>query len=262
VNFETKLPKESTKPIEAVDKSLSILECFSNHDQELSLKQLSEKTGLYKSRILRLCGTLLTRGFLVRSKGATYSLGPTILRLGKIYERGNSIISMSIPILQDLTSRTGESTKLFGIQGTKRVCLARVKGHLPLSYTVEEGEVFELYAGSAGLILLAYSSMEFRDQVLGGRVLKKLTPNTIVERDRLEEEFAKIRARGYAISRGEMLVEVAGISAPVFDHDGERCAAMTISGPVYRFTDENCRQMVQPLLAAAHKLSQLMGYAG
>ena len=255
-------PKESAKQIESVDKALGILECFSDRVPELSLKQLSEKTGLYKSRILRLCGTLMAHGFLIRLEGSLYRLGPKLMMLGKIYERSNSLISISRPILRELASITGESAKLFVIQGTKRICLVREKGTYPLGYHVEEGDSFELYAGAGGKALLAYTSREFRDQVLGEKVLQRLTPTTIVERSRLEEEFAAIRERGYASSNGEIFTEVAGMAAPVFDNENNVCATLAIAGPTQRFTEDRRQEMLANLLAAARRLSQLLGYVG
>lgn len=255
-------PKETAKQIDSVDKALSILECFSDRVPELSLKQLSEKTGLYKSRILRLCGTLMAHGFLIRQEGSLYRLGPKLMMLGKIYERSNSLISISRPILRELASITGESAKLFVIQGTKRICLVREKGTYPLSYHIEEGESFELYAGAGGKALLAYSSKEFCDHVLSEKVLQRLTPNTIVERSRLEKDFAAIRKRGYASSSGEVFPDVAGMAAPVFDHRYNICAALTIAGPAQRFTEDRRKEMLETLLASARRLSQLLGYVG
>ena len=255
-------PKESAKQIESVDKALGILECFSDRVPELSLKQLSEKTGLYKSRILRLCGTLMAHGFLIRLEGSLYRLGPKLMMLGKIYERSNSLISISRPILRELASITGESAKLFVIQGTKRICLVREKGTYPLGYHVEEGDSFELYAGAGGKALLAYTSREFRDQVLGEKVLQRLTPTTIVERSRLEKEFAAIRERGYASSNGEIFPEVAGMAAPVFDNESNVCASLAIAGPAQRFTEERRREMLDNLMASARRLSLLLGSAG
>ena len=74
--------KESEHQVEAVAKALNILECFTASQPELSLKQLSEKTGLYKSRILRLCGTLIAYGFLIRQEKSLYKLGPKLMMLG------------------------------------------------------------------------------------------------------------------------------------------------------------------------------------
>ena len=255
-----KTPKESAKQIESVDKALRILECFSDRIRELSLKQLSEKTGLYKSRILRLCGTLIAHGFLIRTHGSLYRLGPKLMMLGKIYERSNPLVLIARPILRELASITGESAKLFVIEGTKRICLVREKGPNPLSYLVEEGDSFELYAGAGGKVLLAHSSKDFQDQVLGEKVLQRLTPATLVERNRLEEEFAAIRQQGYALSQGEVFSEVAGMAAPVFDHEGSVCGSLTIAGPIQRFTKDRQQEMLGSLLDAASKLSQLLGY--
>jgi DNA-binding IclR family transcriptional regulator len=251
-------PKESEKQIESVDKALRILDCFADSTPEFSLKELSEKTGLYKSRILRLCGTLIANGYLTRLNGS-FRLGPKLLMLGKVYERTNTLISITRPILKELATLTGESSKLFVLEGTKRLCLAREEGPYPLRYAVNEGETFELHAGASGKVLLAYSPEKFRNKVLNKK-LAAMTPSTIVERDRLEEEFESIRKRGYASSIGEVVPEVAGISAPVFNHTGEIFAALTVAGPIQRFAGERFQQMCRQLIASAQQLSLLLGY--
>ena len=154
---QKKAPKESAKQIDSVDKALSIVECFTDSAPELSLKEISEKTGLYKSRIMRLSGTLIAHGFLIRKENSLYRLGPKLMLLGKIYERTNSLISTARPILRELAASTGESAKLYVIEGDKRICLVREKGPNPLRYHVEEGESFELYAGAGGKVLLAFA---------------------------------------------------------------------------------------------------------
>lgn len=251
-------PKETTKQIESVAKALNILECFSDSTPALSLKQLSEKTGLYKSRILRLCGTLMAHGYLIRSQGSVYSLGPKLMTLGKIYERANSLISLARPILRGLAALTGESTKLFVIEGTKRLCLVKEEGSHPLRYAVKEGETFELHAGASGKVLLAFSSEEFRHEILN-KTLEKITPATIVDHERLEQEFETIRKRGYASSIGELVPEVAGIAAPVFDHTHSIVGALTIAGPIQRFAGERFQEMCKDLINSARKLSRLLG---
>ena len=253
-------PKESAKQIESVDKALRILECFSDKATELSLKQLSEKTGLYKSRILRLCGTLMAHGFLIRMEGSIYRLGPKLMLLGKVYERNNSLISIARPILKELALTTGESAKLYVIEGHMRICLVREKGPNPLTYHVEEGESFSLYAGAGGKILLAYAPKAFRDEVLGSKVLKRLTHSTIVNRSRLEEELAAIRTQGYAMSQGELFPEVAGLAAPVFDYENKVCAAVTIAGPIQRFSADRRYEMLKITQKAARRLSRMLGH--
>jgi DNA-binding IclR family transcriptional regulator len=253
-------PRESEKQIESVDKALSILECFSDKITELSLKELSEKTGLYKSRILRLCGTLIAHGFLVRYNASRYRLGPKLLMLGKAYERSNTLISIARPILRELTTLTGESAKLFVIEGTKRLCLAREEGPYPLRYAVREGETFDLQAGASGKVLLAFSSEAFRNEILN-KLPKKMASTSIVDRDHLEKELETIRTRGYGSSLGELFPEVAGIAAPVFDYKNTILAALTVAGPIQRFAGEHFQNKCEHVIASARKLSQLLGYA-
>ena len=260
--MDRETPKESTKLIETVDKALCILECFSDSTPELTLKDLSVMTGLYKSRILRLCGTLMVHGFLIRLERSTYSLGPKLMLLGKVYEGSNTLLSLARPMLRELAALTGESTSLFVIDGTKRICLVREEGSSPIRYSIREGERLELYAGAGGKALLAYATQELRNRVLSGNVLRKLTPATLVERDLLEKEFETIRKNGYAVSRGERTSEAASMAAPVYDHDNMVCAVITVAGPIQRFSKDHCRAMVTHLLSSAKKLSLLLGQKG
>ena len=250
--------KESERQVDTVAKALDILECFSDAEPELTLKQLSERTGLYKSRILRLCGTLVSRGFLLRLPRASYKLGPRLMSLGKVYERSNPLAAIARPVLKQLSTLTGESTKLFVMDGSQRLCLVREKGPSPLHYAIDEGQRFVLHAGAGGKVLLAYAPAAARQQVLD-KALQKFTPMTIVERERLESELERIRTQGYAFSTGELVSEVAGLAAPVFDLDNQVCAALTISGHKQHFGPTQRQEMVTHLLAAARQLSFLLG---
>ena len=125
--------KEDAKPtgrlpvprVDTVARALGILECFTAAEPEQTLKQLCEKTGLYKSRIHRLCQTLLDCGYLVRISYSSYRLGPKLLVLGKVYERTNTLVSISRPVMQELASASGESVALFALEGEKCICLTR-----------------------------------------------------------------------------------------------------------------------------------------
>jgi len=253
--------KESDRQIDTVAKALCILDCFTVAEPELSLKQLSEKTGLYKSRIIRLCGTLVAHGFLIRTPAATHKLGPKLMILGKVYERTNPLTAVARPIMKDLSALTGESTKLFVIEGFKRLCLVREKGPSPLQYAINEGETQALYAGAGGKLLLAFAPEAFQREIIR-RNRKKFTEATIIDADALQKELEIIRRQGYAFSKGELVSEVAGLAAPVYDCDGLVCAALNIAGPKQRFVDDRRKKMLTQLIDAAHQLSLLLGNRG
>jgi DNA-binding IclR family transcriptional regulator len=250
--------KESDRQIDTVAKALCLLDCFTDAEPELTLKHLSEKTGLYKSRIIRLCGTLAAHGYLIRTPMATYKLGPKLMTLGKVYERTNPLTAVARPVMKELSALTGESTKLFVIEGRKRLCLVRERGPSPLQYAIYEGEIQELYAGAGGKLLLAFAPEAFQKEIIQ-RKRKKFTNETITDPDVLQKELDIIRRRGYAASKGELVSEVAGLSAPVYDYEGQVCAALTIAGPKQRFGTERRKQMLAQLLESAGKLSLLLG---
>lgn len=253
--------KESERLVDVVLKATSILDCFLCGQPELSLNEISRMTGMYKSRILRLCGSLVTKGYLTPVARSKFKLGPKLMMLGKIYEKSSTLISVARPVLRDLASLTGESVKLFAVEGKERICLARELGQSRLQYVICEGELLPLYAGAGGKVLLAYASEDFRREI-ADMAMERGTSKPIVSGERLEEELAAIRRQGYAITKNELSSAVCGMAAPVFDHSGEVCASLTVAGAVQLFTEERTRGMLGHTIASARKLSLLLGYMG
>ncbi len=254
--------RSSAPIVDSLATALSLLDYFTTREPELSLSQLSEKSGLYKSRIHRLCGTLVVSGFLVRMPWSSYRLGPKLLKLGKIYENTNTILSISRPIMKQLANRTGESVALFALDGETSVCLAREFGSSRLVFSINEGDPMQLHASAAGRVMLAFGTEELRDKVLNVKHLERFTPLTMVDPGTIKVELAAIRIRGYGINRGERELEVAAIAAPVFNHDNAVNAALAVVGPVQRFSDERVAGIVNEILDATRRISELLGASG
>jgi DNA-binding IclR family transcriptional regulator len=245
--------------VDAVTKALEILDCFSAHETELSLNQLCEKTGLYKSRVHRLCGTLITSGYLVRTSRTNYRLGPKLMVLGKVYEKTNSLRSIAAPFMKRLSDTTGESTALFVIDNMKCICMAREMGSSRLVYSINEGDFMELYPTASGRVLLAYADEKFTEKVLSRADLVRFTPATIVDKNEIKKELEAIRKRGYALNKEEREHGIAAIAAPIFDFENHVPAALAIVGPVHRFNGENSQVLLAALLNATREMSRLMG---
>jgi DNA-binding IclR family transcriptional regulator len=119
-----------------------------------------------------------------------------------------------------------------------------------------------LYAGAGGKVLLAFGPEELRRKVLGKSHLKKLTPGTIKDPKRLEKDLEAVRRQGYASSYGERDAEVAALAAPIYNYEGNICAALSIAGPIHRFSPEHNVKRVKILLSSAERLSRMLGYPG
>ena len=252
--------KESQRHVEALLKALEILDCFESHPS-LSLKQISEITGLNKSRIIRLCGTLEAKRYLTYDANRSlYSLGSRLLSLGKAYERRNTLISLARPILAELARRTGESVSLHVMDGLERMCLVREEGTFNVRHHTSEGLHLPLYAGAGSKVLLCYAPEEIKQRVLKKHLLKRFTPTTLTDPSLLEKEFEKIRRDGYAFSRGERDPDAGALAAPVFNQEKTVVAAMVITGPINRLSPENHGKYVSHLLPCSQKLSQALGF--
>lgn len=259
----TSAPKDSGKLavplVDAVTKALEILDCFTPYETELSLNDFCEKTGLYKSRVHRLCGTLIASGYLVRTSRTNYRLGPKLMVLGKVYEKSNTLRSIAAPIMKKLTEETGESTALFVVDGMKSICMAREMGHSRLVYSINEGDYMELTPTAAGRVLLAYAEPQFVDKVLTKTKLPRFTENTKVDVAEIREEMEKIKERGYGINNQEREEGIAAIAAPIFDFENKVPAALVVVGSAYRFKEEQIGFLRERLLAAAREMSRMMG---
>ncbi len=254
--------KKNTSSVPIVDSlatALRILDYFTIREPELSLRELSEKSGLYKSRIHRLCGTLVALGFLTRMPSSSYRLGPKLMTLGKIYERTNTLITLSKSIMKKLAQSTGESVALFHFDGDDCICLAREYGSSRLVFDIQEGEKMELHASAAGRIFMAYGPEELAEKVLSQSKLEKFTSETITNPKTLAKKLETIKQRGYEVNRGERELEVAAIAAPVFDYDRRVTSVLAVVGPVQRFSKDREPEIADNLLDASRQISELLG---
>ena len=256
----TKQKTKSSVPIvDSLATALRILDYFTNREPELSLRELSEKSGLYKSRIHRLCGTLVALGFLTRMPSSSYRLGPKLMTLGKIYENTNTLVTVSRTIIKRLADETGESVALFHLDGETSFCLARELGSSRLVFSIQEGDSMDLHASAAGRILLAYGAEKLCEKILDQTKLEKFTTKTITSAKKIKEKLPVIRKRGYDINRGERELEVAAIAAPIFNFENKVESALAIVGPVQRFSEDREDEILESLLEATRRISELLG---
>ncbi len=254
--------KSSAPIVDSLATALSLLDYFTIREPELSLRELSEKSGLYKSRIHRLCATLVLCDFLTRMPSSTYRLGPKLMALGKIYENTNTLVTISRPIMKRLAEDAGESVALFQLDGETSFCLSREYGSSSLVFTIQEGDNMELHASAAGRVLLTYGSAELRKRILSQAEFEKFTSETITDPKKIKKELEHIRKRGYAVNRGERELEVAAIAAPIFNHDNKVESALAIVGPVQRFSSDREGTIAASLLQATRRISELLGAPG
>jgi IclR family KDG regulon transcriptional repressor len=253
------LHEEEQQMIKSIRNCLNVLNCFSSENLEIQVTEISKKLHLSKSTISRVLSTLGQDRFVVKIPTTQkYRLGPKILELANIFYSNTELGTIAKPYLKDLRNKTGETTSIFVIDGDERVCLEKVDSSQEVRAVLRIGSHHPLYAGSPGKLLLAYQPKEVRKEIFKKR-LPRITPYTITKPKLLEEEMSKIRQQGYSISHKERVLFVASISTPIRDFTGAVVAALCVSGPEVRFTNEKQENFIKLAKIAADKISKELG---
>ena len=259
--YQKKTTREESRHVNTVVNMMEVFNCFNVDEPELTLTSLSNKTGIHKSRLSRICSALVFKRYLNRDpKTLKFSLGPQLMVLGRIFQNSNDLERSLRPVIRMLSEKTKETVSLFVIQGTRRLCLVKEDGDYPIRYVNADGDLLDLYRGAGGIVLLAYASAEKRNRILAALSMDPAVMLPESWLDDHKEELREVRDKEYVISYGKVLPGVAAIAAPVFDYSGTCWASVAIAGPVQRFSEERCESLLVDLKKAASDLSSLMGY--
>lgn len=223
------------KGVATLERALTILATFTEADVTLPLAEISRRTGLYKSTLLRLLATLERFGYVGQQADGNYHIGPAALYLGSIYQRWISSPALINPVLTQLVQQTGESASFNVREGTVRVCVYRIDSPQKIRDHVRVGDVLPLPAGAAGKVLSAFDA----------------APE--------DPRWNAVREACFASSRGEIGPDTAAVSAPVFENGGRCIGALAITGPANRITEEKIAQMRVHLIRAALDLTYKFG---
>ena len=249
---------------QTLNRVVRILDCFSQDRPELGVREVARLVDLSSSSTGRMMAAMKDLGILSQNPSTrTYSVGTRTLTWAGIYLSTSDIRNVAFPYLHELHDATQETISLYLLEGNERVCVERLESTQNVRFVAPRvGRRLPLHAGSAGKVLLAYLNEKRQNDILNSGELTRLTEKTIVDPTRLRGELGLIRSQGYAISNGEWILDASGIAAPIFDRTGEILAALTISGPAQRFTQEVYPGYINQVVRVAGLISQGMGYRG
>jgi DNA-binding IclR family transcriptional regulator len=243
-----------------VQKALDVLELF-REQSILSLTEIRERLGLNKSTLFRLLYTLEQNEYLSRDENGRYSLGVSVFILGHSLTRESVLRRVATPSLVALSQRLNMTVHLGILEGTTVVILQKIESSSGIKMVSRVGAVVPPHCTGQGKTLLAFSPRQKVEEIISIHGLTRYTPNTITTANGLFEELAAIRARGYAIDNSEHEKHIKCVAVPILNEQGGIEAALSVTGLVVEFPDEESLQRTAGILReAAQAIRRDLGF--
>lgn len=250
-----------TKGVQAVDRALILLEALARAEGPVSLSALSAEVGLHISTVHRLLNTLARRGFVEQEPyQGRYRLGLKLFEIGHRALYSLDIRAVARPFMRQLVEEFNETANLAVLDGTEVVYIDQVESKNMVKMMARPGTRGPAYCTGAGKVLLAYLPPSQLEKVLSSLNLEPYTPMTITDVGRLKQELEAVRQQGFAIDREELEEGVRCVAAPIRNHEQRVVAALSVSGPSNRLTEELIRErLVEAVCRAARVISEALG---
>ncbi|MGW0706106.1 IclR family transcriptional regulator [Streptomyces sp. NPDC002643] len=248
--------------VQSVDRAVSVLEILARRG-EAGVSEVAAEIDVHKSTAFRLLGALEARGLVEQTaERGKYRLGFGLVRLAGAVTGRLDITQQGRQVCERLSEKIGETVNIAVLQEHYAVNLHQVRGPGAVGTHNWVGQLTPLHATSSGKILLAHLPERERADVLAASGLERWTPHTLTAGTELDDALAEVRERGYAVTLEELELGLHAVAAPIRSREGEVIAALSASGPAYRFTEERIHALAPALIEGAEEISRRMGHLG
>jgi len=226
--------------IRAVERAFKVLECFTTKNHQMGITELADASGLSKATAFRIAETLETLGYLNKDAATqNYSVAGKVLRLGQVYLDNLDFRTIALPYMKQIRDMIDETVSLYIAINEKRVCVERVHSSRSLRIVMTVGEELPLTKGASARVLVAFSNF-----------------NPGIDEAILDQ----VRKDGYAYTAAERDQGTSAVSVPIRNFKKEVIAALTISGPSFRYNEESLAKYIPLMKEFSAVISAKLGY--
>jgi len=246
-----------TPTVQVIERMFALMDVLASREEAMSLKDISEKTGLHPSTTHRILNDLTTGRFVDRPHPGTYRLGMRLLELGNLVKSRLNVRDAALIPMRDLHKLIQQPVNLSLRQGDEIVYIERaysersgmqvvraIGGHAPLHLT------------SVGKLFLAAEDPQKVRAYATRTGLSGNTKNSLTQLSSLERELSKIRENGVAHDNEELELGVRCMAAGIYDDQNRLVAGLSISAPAGRLED----QWLPKLKATVRTISTTLGH--
>ncbi len=247
----------SKTSIQVIQRMVALLDALADSPDPVSLKKLTQITGLHSSTAHRILNDMVNARYIDRVEPGTYRLGLRFLELGNIVKSRLNVRDAALDFMRALHKKTQQTINLSVRQGDEIVYIDRAFSERSGMQVVRAiGGRGPLHLTSTGKLFL---SIEEPEAIRAYAIRTKLNghnKNSITELTRLEQELTLVREKGYARDNEELELGVRCMAAGIHDDSGKLIAGLSISAPADRLKEE----WLIDLMDTANQISAALGY--
>lgn len=237
----------------SLTRGLKLLELFSPQESELSIGEMSRRSGTPKSTTHRLVQDLIQWGALERGRRGV-RLGVRLFELGNLVPDHARLRELAIPFAHTLNTITRLTSNIAVREGSEIIYIEKIRsGDLRVPHSRVGGRL-PMHCTALGKTILAFSTDEFVDSVLS-EPLARLAPMTITEPTRLRAELREVRRTRVAYDLEESQEGLFCVAAPILGHAGRALGAISVTGASSR---SQARSFSDAVSASAHAITHAL----
>ncbi len=251
----------SEQHVPILERALLLLEHLLQHPKGLGVSDIANQLGFPKNSVYRIVNTLQKHGYLNRdAETKRFVLSRKMFSMAYSGTEEKNLMENALDIMRELRDEVRETVLIGIISDGGTLILEQVPGLYSFRFVVEPGTRRSIHASSNGKAILAYLPEREQHGILDGLSLTKFTERTIISKDAFRAELQRVRDRGYAFDIAEEDVGVHCASAPILDKHGIAVAAITATGPAFRFPEVDMDALGQCVKKYAGRVSQRLGH--
>jgi IclR family transcriptional regulator, acetate operon repressor len=251
------VPTPDAVPNSVIGRTMTLLAAFRPADTELTLAELTRRTGIPKPTVHRLVGELAAWQVVERT-GTGIRLGMRLFELGTMAPRQRGLRETAAPFLADLFEATHETVHLAVPDGVEVVYVEKIDSRRAPAVPSRVGGRMPAHCTGVGKALLAFAPPGRLAEVVAAGLTRR-TPRTVVAPGHLARDLALIAERGIAEEHEESAPGIACVAAPVLGTDGIAVAAVSITGWATRL---DTARLAPAVRTAALGISRLLRAGG
>jgi IclR family transcriptional regulator, pca regulon regulatory protein len=237
-------------------RGLAVIQAFTQRQRELTVSQISTKTGFSRAAVRRCLYTLSKLGFAATEDSRHFHLRPRVLALGHSYISSMPLAAMAQPILENVSRVLHESCSIATLDRTDIVYIARANVTRIMSIDLVVGSRLPAFCTSMGRVLIADLPPDVLDEFLSRVEFKRYTERTVANAEKLRQILRLVQRNGYSVVDQELESGLRSMAVPIHDSAGRVIAALNVGAHAQRVSIQDLQVRFLPhLKAAAQELS-------